>query len=381
MAGNLRLVRPNVWQATISNGTDANGERSRIYKTIKAKSELAAEKILAGLVTDISRNTFVEPSKTSFGDFCDQWLKEHAEPELEIKTLARYKELLIRIKESLGKYKLQQLRAENITKFYSQLREPGVRLDGKAGGLSERTIHHYHTLLCTILNYAIALEKIHKNPLTKKIAPKPPKKEAKYFNMQQIDDMLTALENQPIKIKTIILLTFYTQIREGELTALEWQDWEDDILYIRRAYQCVNGQKITKLPKNDSSIRPISLPQVVIDTLKEYKVWQDSEKERLSNKWKESGRIFTTWDGQCMHPDTPCKILRKFLAANNMPHIPFHGLRHSGATALIKIGVSLAEISPRLGHARKSTTADTYLHEFMQANKQVADKLGDRFKK
>ena len=50
-----------------------------------------------------------------------------------------------------------------------------------------------------------------------------------------------------------------------------------------------------------------------------------------------------------MHPDTPSKWFNKFLAEKKLPHIPWHGLRHTSATLLIADGSDIKEVSGRLG--------------------------------
>lgn len=98
--------------------------------------------------------------------------------------------------------------------------------------------------------------------------------------------MLTLLENEPLKYKAMVSLTVYAGIRRGELCGLEWSDvdFENKRLRIRQASQYIPGEGlITKKPKNETSIRVISLPKIAIDLLSEYKAWQNTEKLRLGN--------------------------------------------------------------------------------------------------
>ena len=38
--------------------------------------------------------------------------------------------------------------------------------------------------------------------------------------------------------------------------------------------------------------------------LNKYKTWYDAEKERCGDLWNNSNRLFVTWNGSPMHPDT-----------------------------------------------------------------------------
>ena len=58
-----------------------------------------------------------------------------------------------------------------------------------------------------------------------------------------------------------------------------------------------------------------------------------------------------------------------------MPHITFHGLRHTHATLLISQGLDVRTVSNRLGHAQTSTTLNIYAHAFAKMDREASDKL------
>lgn len=58
-----------------------------------------------------------------------------------------------------------------------------------------------------------------------------------------------------------------------------------------------------------------------------------------------------------------------------LPQIPFHGLRHTSATLLIANHQDLKTVSKRLGHAQTSTTMNIYAHALQQGDKQAANAL------
>lgn len=55
--------------------------------------------------------------------------------------------------------------------------------------------------------------------------------------------------------------------------------------------------------------------------------------------------------------------------------IRVHDLRHSHASLLIELGVSILYISERLGHENIETTLEIYAHLYPHKNIQVMDKL------
>lgn len=119
----------------------------------------------------------------------------------------------------------------------------------------------------------------------------------------------------------------------------------------------------------------VSVPDSVIALLKKYKSEQAEERLKVGDLWQGSGRLFTTWDGSPMHPDTISRWFPKFLQRYNLPPLPFHGLRHTAATLLIGQGVHAKTISARLGHSSISTTMNIYGHALRSADREAADKL------
>lgn len=65
------------------------------------------------------------------------------------------------------------------------------------------------------------------------------------------------------------------------------------------------------------------------------------------------------------------------------PRVPFHALRHTHVTLLLKAGVPVKVVSDRVGHAGVRITPDTYSHVLPGMQKDAAAKLdgilfGDR---
>lgn len=62
-------------------------------------------------------------------------------------------------------------------------------------------------------------------------------------------------------------------------------------------------------------------------------------------------------------------------ADHQLPHIPFHGLRHTSATLLIASQQDVKTVSKRLGHAQTSTTMNIYAHALQESNRKATDTL------
>lgn len=58
-----------------------------------------------------------------FVDFAEQWLSAYARPQLRLRTVARYEELLVRINAAIGHMPLEKIRPTHILDFYKSLSE------------------------------------------------------------------------------------------------------------------------------------------------------------------------------------------------------------------------------------------------------------------
>lgn len=272
----------------------------------------------------------------------------------------------------------------------------------KSGALSERTILYYHRLISSILTSAVQWQFIFSNPATRVKPPKVERKEARHFDIDQVCYILKLIDDEPIKYKAMVYLCIFGGMRAGELNGLEWSniDWDNEIIRIRQASQYLPGKgTFTKVTKNESSERVISMPDTVIAVLRQYKLWQNGAKKDMGNLWVDSDRIFTKYNGEPIFPQTLGNWFSKFIKKHNnkvmndssipeedkkkymLDNVNFHGLRHTNATLLINQGVDIATVSKRLGHAESSTTLKIYTHALQKADRDAANKLENLFKK
>jgi integrase len=163
---------------------------------------------------------------------------------------------------------------------------------------------------------------------------------------------------------------------------LSWKDinFNKNTLTVKQSSQYIPGQgTFSKDPKNDTSIRTITVPASVMTLIKQYKAYQAEERLRVGDLWQGSDRIFTTWDGKPGHPEWPSQWFSKFIKKHNLPPLNFHGLRHTAATLWIGQGGKLKNISSRLGHANIGTTGDIYAHALKSGDREIADRMDSIF--
>ena len=381
LKGTIEKRGENKYRLTVSGGTDADGRRIRHRKTVTASSDREAEKLLLQYIAELEGNDYYEPEKMHFKTFAYKWLEEYVKPNLAVKTYVRYKELLEkRVIPALGNLTLDRIKPLHIVEFLNSLRQDGARLDGKPGSLSPSTIHHHYRMLSSLFATAAEWGMIKENIMARVKPPKVEKRKANCYTLEQAAAMLKALDEEPLKYKALVHLALVSGLRLGELMGLEWQDidFEKGTLQVERTSQSLSEYgTFTKAPKTEDSRREISLPASTLQLLKEYRREWLEHRMKVGDLWQGSNRLWTTWDGRPMHTTTPSSWFPKFLRKHGLPHLNFHGLRHTNATFLIVQGVDIRTVSGRLGHAKTSTTLDIYTHTLRKADEIAAQVMDD----
>lgn len=121
----------------VSCGFDGNGKRLMKSQTwtpppnlTPKQAEKEAQRQAVLFEEKCRRGQYLD-NNIRFTDFADVWLHDYAEKQLKATTLARYKELLIRINAALGNMKLGAIQPHHLMAFYDNLEESGIRQDIK----------------------------------------------------------------------------------------------------------------------------------------------------------------------------------------------------------------------------------------------------------
>lgn len=246
------------------------------------------------------------------------------------------------------------------------------------GRLAPKTIVDHHRLISKILATAVKWGLIEKNVAKRADPPKIPYREISYLNEEQVCEMISLLDDEPIQYRTMITLLVYTGIRRGELCGLEWKDidFENQVMRVSRSSQYVGDKNIiTKEPKTKSGIRKFTLSITACEMLKQYKLWQLEQRLKAGDRWEECDRLFTTWNGTPIFPDTVTDWFAKFIKRTDLPYVTLHSLRHTNATLMIAEGTDVCTVSKRLGHANTATTLNIYAHALKSKDREAANNL------
>ena len=384
MAGSIEKRGKNSYRLTVSEGFDLNGKPMIHRKTVHGtKKDVEVE--LAKFVTEVQNGLVIDGKSLKFSEFVDVWKRDYGSKELASSTYKRYCRMLeTRLLPYFGHFYINKIKPTDIMKFYDLLEKDTqlVRKKGNNGSktkkpLSGKTILEHHRLLRAMLHKAVYWQLIVANPAERVQPPKARKPKRRSYDDEQTKVLLENLEqlsSEDTKYKAAIILTVFTGVRLGELMGLEWQDvdFKNGIISINRSSQYLADMGVfTKVPKTESSIREIAIPEFIISLLEEYKLWYEEQKSIYGELWTNSDRLFVQADGKPMHPSTISKWFVKYVVQIGLPVINFHGLRHTNASLLVSQNIDIAVISARLGHAQISTTLDFYVHPLLSHNRKA----------
>ena len=384
MAGSIEKRGKNSYRLSCLAGYNLQGKPIKKTKTVHGTKK-EAEIELAKFVADVQNGMVIEGKSLKFSEFTEIWKRDYGSKELAPSTYKRYCRMLeTRLLPYFGHFYVNKIKPTDIMQFYDLLSKDTqlVRKKDNDGNktlkpLSGKTILEHHRLLRAMLHKAVYWQVIVSNPAERVQPPKAKKPKRKYYDDDQCKILLENLEQldeEQIKYKTAIILTVFTGVRLGELMGLEWNDidFRNGIVSINRSSQYLADTGVfTKVPKTESSIREIAIPDFVISLIEEYKLWYEEQKSLYGELWINSNRLFVQADGKPMHPSTISKWFVKFIGQIGLPVINFHGLRHTNATLLIAQNIDVAVVAARLGHAQITTTFNFYVHPIIAHNKKA----------
>ena len=412
------------YQITVSLGYDIYGKKlieTASFTPDPTRTEKQQERDLQQFARkfeeEVKSGIAQDGRRITFKAFSERWLTEYAATNLQPGTITKYKqELEGKINPAIGHYKLSDLKPGILNSFFAGLAKEGARKDGKPGSYSKASITKTRNVVSAILRTATEWELIDRNPCekVKLTAGVETAEQIKFFTPEQTKTFLAYIESPytlkvtghqrmddtgipytvgdyeihkeiPEQIRILFNLAIYTGLRKGEILALEFADvdFENDVVSITKAATVVNGAQVCKQPKTKMSVRTVTIPHDITLRILALKKSRELFKTDVGDFWQGGDWIFVQDNGQMMNYSTPYQALQDVLRRYNadrppedqLPMIPFHGLRHTAATLLIAAGVDVSTISARLGHALTSTTLNIYIHALKENDHKAANAI------
>ena len=378
--------RGNSYLIRVSCGYDVNGKHKEQSMTWKpdegmTKKQIEKERNRQAVMFEESVNHGFKTSAMKFQELAEEWFENYAKNALRSTTYERMLQLTHRVYPAIGHLRIDKITARHLQGFVNSLAKEGA--NEKTGKpLAPKTIRHNLSFISDVFSYAVRMELISDNPCSKVVIPKGEVKEKQIYSQEEMDLLLTRLMGEPVKYKAFFYLIAYSGFRRSEMLGLEWKDidFENNIISVRRTSNYTAERGIyTDTTKTKRSQRTLKISPFIMDILRELKDEQDAEALRLGDKWVETDRLFTKWNGEEMNNQTPYGWLKEFCEKNDMPFYGIHSFRHFAASSLISARLDVTTVSDALGHCNSGTTLNVYCHQFQTAQARVSEAMDEAF--
>ena len=360
----------------------------------------------------------IEPSKMSYSDYLDYWMKEHCEINLKYHTIQAYQNIIKNhIKPKLGFYMLSQLTTSVIQEFINN-----IYLEK---GFSKNFLKNILKVLKGSLGYATDVVGFIKvNPSLKVRLPKydiPDSDPVYKLSNEEVEKILERFSNNPC-VYYAFLTAYYTGLRVSEVFGLTW----DDIDFVKRTItvnknilkknqaggtkkRLISGNSTTVwyfgTCKTKGSYRTIEIGDTLLKALKKYKeeqiqnrkdygdTYMKHYKKIVNNPYnnkpeikiinayaelevplEEVKLVFLKKNGVFEGTDS-CKYPFKVIHYELGIPCRFHDFRDTHATRLIEAGADIKAVSKRLGHSNIRTTYEIYVKVTTKMESDTVEKF------
>lgn len=343
----------------VVNYTDHNGE----YRTVEriAYGSTEAKELEIELAKEYAVKKTPAAKRLTVQELCEEYLKAK-KSETRASTHEKNKDMLNNhVLPYVASLRVDKLTPAKMQEWKNALTEKGF---------STHHLQNIYGIFRAVLNYAVRMEYIVKNPLTavgnfKEMDFTPAKDKLQYYTAEQFVKFMAAAKAYAEEKDTVIAWGFYVFFaiawymgyRPGENNALRWSCFDGEYLHVRASVnQKTKGNGyVETLPKNKTSYRSTKVPQPLIKILNEHK-----ERQKSTGIWNEN--FYICGGEKCLPNATIDKRNREFATAADLPHIAVYDFRHSFASLLANEGINIQEIARRMGHSNVKRTWETYAH-------------------
>lgn len=290
----------------------------------------------------------VEPEeRVLFKDFAWQWHETYVKAnnrEIEQKTKESY--LRIHLVPFFGDMYIDSIVRRDVEEF----KAVEVR-----AGQSPASINHYLKCLQKLFQCALEWELVANNPVRGVPRLKASTNKWQFLDFEEMWKFMKAV---PPKWRPLFLCAFRTGLRQGEILALRWQDvdWKRRMIMVRHSLS--NGQLC---PTKSYTNREVPIANDLFEML-------------FSIQNNDSAFVFPAGDGGPLHRKTLQRPLATANKQSGVKRIRFHDTRHSFASQLIMVNVSVRTIQELLGHADLAMTM-RYAHLVPRSKQEAIEQL------
>lgn len=283
--------------------------------------------------------------------------------KIKLQTINKIKDLYKKL-EPLHNVKVNDFNITMYNQFRKYMDQDGISVNykNKIQNLLKSLIvysNKYYNTSLTMINYI---------ELYKEVGAI--KKEMQFFTYEEFQKFISVIDELNYKIFFEVL--YYLGLRQGEATALTWNDIDfnkKEVNINKTLTTKLKGQLYTvSSPKTAKSNRTIPIPNKLIKSLKTLK--EQAKKKRYFND------TWFVFGDELPFKETTIQVRKnKYCKEAGVKQIRIHDFRHSCASFLIQHGASIVLVSKYLGHSKISITLDIYTHlyqnELLEVSKMI----------
>lgn len=378
-----------MWIEELPNGKYKYSERykdpytektRKVSVTLTSKSNQAKKQAMLELQGKINEKIeHKEQLQITLGELIDLWWNNH-KVSIRQSSQVNYEKLLRYIRKHIN---TDALIRNTDTKFYQEfINELTQSYDYKK---------KFRSVLKMALDYAVDMEMISINPVTRTKIPKPALTKDTYEGVEdkylEEDEMARLLDVyystfQSVHHGRLAEFMYLTGLRAGEAISLTVDDYDraTHTVKVVGTLDYSQGYKNAKkeMPKTLASFREIGLSNRAIEILDEL---------ILENKLKFREKTNYLFVGKTGKPiqinsfNNSLKTMNAKLGDKGIKKkLSSHIFRHSHISLLAELNIPVKAIMERVGHADMDTTMTIYTHVTKKTKASIVERLNDKGK-
>jgi integrase len=339
------------------------------------KTKREAQDALTKKLHAIGAGSYVEPSKTTLGEYLTgEWLPS-IQSSVRPATYATYASLVRThiVKRRLGQQRLQALNPAQLKTFYAELEQ---------AGLAAETRRLIHSVLHKSLSDAVGWDKLVRNPVERVRRPQASGRRATAWTAGELRRFLARAETD--RLSALWRLCATTGMRRGECLGVDWRSVNLDAGTLSVTRQLLATGAFGP-PKSERSERTITLDLQTVETLKRHREAQLVERALAGDAYEDGDLVFCDGLGAPIPPNRLSEQFMRLRKAAGIPTGSMHILRHTHATLMLTAQVvsgadgedevvpaqPVHVVAARLGD-RPETILRTYAHLLPRSDEAAA---------
>ncbi|MFI6767260.1 tyrosine recombinase XerC [Streptomyces sp. NPDC050355] len=354
------------YRLVVDAGHDENGKRIQLTITKDTAKECKAER--DRILHQRSAGTFIAPSKTTLGEWLDQWL-EYKRRDVEETTIRTYRMALVHVYDQMGHVRLQELSEDMVQEFVDALVSGGRRKGGEPGTrLAISTVEGILIRLRSALGRAVVRRLVPVNvasevrpSLADKKTDKRERQREKPWTVAEVQTFVRGIADDRLYAPLLLSLM---GMRPAEVCGQRWPDVdiENGLLFITLTRTMVgNHTVLEKDTKTAAGERGLPLPRGPWEALRAFRALQLQERERAGEGYTDTGYVVVDELGLPLNTRQLREYAYRMMRKLGLRQVRLYDARHAVLKALAVSGVADVILAAWAGHTNAAFTKRKYV--------------------